>query len=376
MLNKKSSLHNYFYCKELIFIYLFIIFLGLKLHVFLFILGILLLFFVMTFFRNNLNLDHVKKNDIISPSSSEIIEVNQKSNNINIKTYLSPLDRHFMIAPTDCIVEKIEKKLKKNDEERVAYYLKDKQGKLLNISLIVKKLFKGPGVLGSWLIKLIYPKRIVSLCNEGDTLKRGERVGLIRFGSAMEYNFPKSYNISVKKEEHYSLGDTIGNTRNRIIKPYKKEEKESWKTDIFEKVDLLYFLLGFSCISGIFIYGYYRCRYIKKHTDMLEFSLFKNSKKYGIDGWVLSHYLFNLLIGFLYPYALRLTILLGSLWEVFEWYVGIYKPKILNGIGFCESPSGNKKNNKVWWYGKWQDIIANTLGFLTGKFLRKGEILF
>ena len=75
MLNKKSSLHNYLYCKELIFIYLFLIFLGLKLHVFLFILGVLLLFFVIVFFRNNLNLDHVKKNDIISPSSSEIIVV-------------------------------------------------------------------------------------------------------------------------------------------------------------------------------------------------------------------------------------------------------------------------------------------------------------
>ena len=376
MLNKKSSLHNYFYCKELIFIYLFLIFLGFKFNVFIFIVGILLLFFVTIFFRNNLNLDHVKKNDIISPSSSEIMDVVSKASNVNIKTYLSPLDRHFMIAPTDCTVEKIEKKLQKDDEERATYYFKDKQGKSFNLSLIVKKLFKGPGVLGSWLIKLIYPNRIVTLCNKGDKLKRGERLGLIRFGSAMEYNFPKSYNISVEKKQHYGLGSTIGNTRNKLNKTYNKEKKESWKMDLFENVDLLYFLLGFSCIGGIFFYGYYRCRFIKKHKDVLEFSLFKNSKKYGLDGWVLSHYLFNVMIGFLYPYALRLSVLLGSLWELFEWFVGTYKPEILRGIGYCDSPSGVKKNNKVWWYGKWQDIVANTLGFLTGKFIRKGEILF
>ena len=53
--------------------------------------------------------------------------------------------------------------------------------------------------------KKIYIYKNYLLQQKGDTLKRGERIGLIRFGSAMEYNFPKSYNISVKKEEYYSL---------------------------------------------------------------------------------------------------------------------------------------------------------------------------
>ena len=52
------------------------------------------------------------------------------------------------------------------------------------------------------------------------------------------------------------------------------------------------------------------------------------------------------MIGFLYPYALRLSVLLGSIWELFEWFVGAHKPEILRGIGYCDSPSGVKKITK------------------------------
>ena len=38
-------------------------------------------------------------------------------------------------------------------------------------------------------------------CKKGDKLKQGERYGLIRFGSNMEYFLPKSYKILVKENK-------------------------------------------------------------------------------------------------------------------------------------------------------------------------------
>ena len=368
MLDKKNIFHNYYYAKEVLFLGLLLIGIGIKA---LKITGIIIISFVLFFFRNNLNLDKSNKGDILSPSSSEVINIKRKGNKKTIYTYLSPLDRHFMIAPVDCRVKRIDNKLEKNDQERITVYFEDKNGKEFSLSQIVKNIFKGPGLLGSWVLKLMYDNRIVCFCKKGDVLKKGERWGLIRFGSAMEYNMPLSYKMNMKVGEKYSLGNIIGNMKDNLK---LEEKKEGLFDDLFENADISYWLLGATAPLIVFFYGWYRCSNIKTHKDILEFSLFKDSKKHGIDGWLLSHYLFFVLLGYMHPNVMRLSILIGLLWEIFEWWVGVYKPKFLEGIGFCPSPSGAKKRGKVWWYWKWQDPVANTLGFITGKYLRTGRI--
>ena len=367
MLDKNNIFHNYYYCKEVLFLGLLLIGIGLKsLRVF----GIMIISFVLFFFRNNLNLSKSKKSDILSPSSSEVIKIKKTGNKNKIYTYLSPLDRHFMIAPVNCRVKRIDNKMEKDDQERITVYFEDENGKEFSLSQIVKTLFKGPGLLGSWVLKLMYDNRIVCFCKKGDVLKKGERWGLIRFGSAMEYNMPVSYKMNMKVGEKYSLGNIIGNMKENI----EKEESEGMFDDLFENVNLNYLLLLFSAPIMVFLYGWYRCENIRSHKDILEFSLFGDSKKLGMDGWLLSHYLFFVMLGFIHPNVMRLSVLMGLLWEVFEWWVGVYKPKFLEGIGFCPSPSGAKKRGKVWWYWKWQDPIANLLGFMTGKYLSTGRI--
>ena len=135
-----------------------------------------------------------------------------------------------------------------------------------------------------------------------------------------------------------------------------------------KKVDIRYFLLFLIPTLMVFAYGKYRCDYITKHKDILEFNLFPNSHKLGVDGWSLTHFTLFLVIGFLYPGTFLITMLLGLLWELFETYVGIYKPSVIKGLGFCQLSSNRYK---VWWYGKWSDPIVNMLGFLTGRFINK-----
>jgi len=369
MLDKSNLLHNYWYAKEILVLSVILIGIGLN---FTMGIGLFLIIMVLIFFRNNLNLKEMKYEDIISPSSSEVMDIKIEGDKTKISTYLAPIDRHYMISPVDCRVKKIERRLLEGDAERVIIHFEDMKGNDFMLSPIVKKLFNGPGLLGSWVLKLMYEKRIVIFCKEGDILKRGERWGLIRFGSAMDYEFPNSYNIRMEKGDKYSLGDIIGNEKGNNV---KKEEREEMLSDLIEKVPLNYWLVGSIAPIIVFFYGWYRCSHIKEHKDILEFSLLKNSKKYGVDGWLLSHYLFFVMMGFIYPNTLRISVIMGLLWEIFEWYCGVYKPKCLEGIGFCKSPSGAKQRGKVWWYWKWQDPIANTLGFITGKYIRVGRVL-
>ena len=131
-------------------------------------------------------------------------------------------------------------------------------------------------------------------------------------------------------------------------------------------IDYKYFLYFLCVISLIIYYGNYRCKHLKKHKDILEFSLFKNSNKYGLDGWSITHLLFYFFIGFLYPNTFIISMVMGLIWELIETYIGYYKPEYIRGYGFCKL-TGNKY--KVWWYGKWSDIIINITGFLLGSYM-------
>jgi len=152
-----------------------------------------------------------------------------------------------------------------------------------------------------------------------------------------------------------------------------KESIEIMDDNIIERIkneykylDFSYFAILFSCIIVIFAYGKYRCSHIKDHKDILEFDLIKNSGNYGIDGWSLSHFLFFMLIGYLYHNVFFITFLLGIIWELFETYVGIYEPDIIKGWGFCKI-KGNRY--KKWWYGKMSDPIVNFFGLILGIYL-------
>lgn len=165
---------------------------------------------VIFFFRNNLDDIDEDRRSIVSPSSSKVEKIKELEDKIYYLTYLSPLDRHFIIAPVDCRIIEISKGLRKGDAERVKVVCVDNYGKEFELHLIVKKPMAGIGVFGGWVPKLFYKNRIVMHSKVGDEISKGERLGLIRFGSNMEYIFPKSYYMSLELGDHYNVGDVIG----------------------------------------------------------------------------------------------------------------------------------------------------------------------
>ena len=208
-MNKNHILHNLFYVKEICFVLILFLIYGYLNNKTIYKISIFLILFILFFFRNNLKLDTLSNNIFISPSSSRVIKIINK-NNINIIiSHISLLDRHFMIAPVDCKVIKIEDiNIDKNDAERKRVTFEDVHGNIFSIDQIVNKIYSELAFFG-YLPSFIKKKRCVTFCKVGDKLKQGERYGLIRFGSMTQYNLPKNYILDIKKNKHYKLGNKI-----------------------------------------------------------------------------------------------------------------------------------------------------------------------
>ncbi len=52
-------------------------------------------------------------------------------------------------------------------------------------------------------------RRIVSYVKEGDEVARGQRIGMIRFGSRVDVLFPPGFELAVKKGEQVRAGETV-----------------------------------------------------------------------------------------------------------------------------------------------------------------------
>lgn len=209
--DKNSLFYNYFYIKELLIIlFALLMFSIIKSKRFLKYVLIVFILIIVFFFRNNLGLaSNLSNNSFISPSSSKIITINKVGNNYEILTYLSPLDRHFMVAPVDCKVTDIKKLKLQGDAERTRVTFLDKNNNIFSLDQIVKKPMQGIGVFGGWVPKLLYKNRVVTNCKVGDTLKKGERWGLIRFGSNMFYKIPETYDLKISEKQYFSIGEIM-----------------------------------------------------------------------------------------------------------------------------------------------------------------------
>ena len=97
-----------------------------------------------------------------------------------------------------------------------------------------------------------------------------------------------------------------------------------------------------------------------------------------IDFWSLSHFMLFILIGFLMPDQLWGWALFGTGWELIEDYLADDNSTQLVD---CEvTPNGKRKLwcNGVkldgYWYGKWDDVIVNILGYTVGSTLRHNTV--
>jgi|688.fasta_scaffold272622_3 hypothetical protein len=120
------------------------------------------------------------------------------------------------------------------------------------------------------------------------------------------------------------------------------------------------------CVILIFLYGIIVRKYLKK--DILEY---KFGKCTGCDYWAVTHFLFFVLLGYLWPNLLVELAIIGVLWEFIETYLGTRKLKLFGKriqlIGATDD-KGNviEEKEDQWWYGRVSDIAFNTVGLVIG----------
>lgn len=162
--------------------------------------------FVVYFFRDPERAIPADPAVIVSPADGRVVEVLPESNATGAGTrvgiFLSPLDVHINRAPIAGRVESCEYKPGKFLAAFNPAAATENEQNVLVISngtyrIVVKQI---AGVLA---------RRIVCWKKSGDPVGKGERFGLIKFGSRVEMVLPPAVELSVKVGDRIQGGATI-----------------------------------------------------------------------------------------------------------------------------------------------------------------------
>ncbi len=178
-------------------------------YTFLAILTMHVFFFAMHFFKDPHRIVPTEENIAVSPADGKIIRIQEREDPIDgqTKTCVSIFMNVFSVHVNRTPVEGTIKKIKyipglflnadldkaSTDNERCAYQMEDKAN---NVWTFVQ-------------VSGLVARRIVCRVEEGTELKRGQRFGLIRFGSRVDVFLPANYTPSVFIGEKVHAGESI-----------------------------------------------------------------------------------------------------------------------------------------------------------------------
>lgn len=170
---------------------------------------LLLLWFSVFFFRDPERVVPTGKHIAVSPADGKIIRIYEAidpftgKNRTCISVFMNVFSVHVNRAPLTGTIDKIAYFPGKfinaahdkasTDNERCAYSLIDEDNK-------------------NWVfvqISGLIARRIVCRVDEGDKVQRGERFGLIRFGSRVDVFLPEGYTSAVRIGEQVFAGQSV-----------------------------------------------------------------------------------------------------------------------------------------------------------------------
>ena len=176
---------------------------------FLAILSLIFCIFSVYFFRDPERVVPEEAAIAVSPADGRVVQINVRKNPLLdeeqqcISIFMSVFNVHVNRVPVDCEVVQmryfpgkfLNASLDKasEDNERCAWLLKESDGTLWCMVQIA-------GLIA---------RRIVCRSGTGDKLKRGQRCGLIRFGSRVDVYLPKDYKAAVHIGETVVAGQTV-----------------------------------------------------------------------------------------------------------------------------------------------------------------------
>lgn len=167
------------------------------LFLFLFIIGAVLTLFFFVFFRDPERRPLGDEDDAVSPADGRVISIK----NGTISIFMNIHNVHVNRAPLAGTVTQIDYK----PGGYIPAFNKDSQVNERNHVVISTE----HGNLELTQIAGILTRRIVSYISEGSHVKRGERIGMIRFGSRADVIIPQGYDFTAKLADKVKAGETV-----------------------------------------------------------------------------------------------------------------------------------------------------------------------
>ena len=143
---------------------------------------------------------------VVSPADGRVAAIRDlrgEGLRTRVSIFLSPLDVHIDRAPVEGKVEEVRYEPGKFF---AAYKEEASESNEHNVVTLVDKQGRRFGVVQ---IAGVVARRIVCKTKEGDRLERGQRFGLIRFGSRVDLYLPDGSRVEVTEGQRVTGGETI-----------------------------------------------------------------------------------------------------------------------------------------------------------------------
>lgn len=166
---------------------------------------LLLVLFVLYFFRDPVRNIPEGKNKVVSPADGKVIKVSKIDNEYYknyIAIFMTVFNVHINRSPIEG--EIVEYKYEKG-KFKPAF---DNSASMENEHNFITVQGKEIKVKFSQIAGII-ARRIVFYKKEGDYIKKGEKIGLIKFGSRVDIYLPENIEIKVKEGDWVKGGETI-----------------------------------------------------------------------------------------------------------------------------------------------------------------------
>lgn len=159
------------------------------------------IFFIITIFFLFFFRDPERKigEGVVAPADGKIISV-EENDTVKVSTFMNLHNVHVNRAPFDGKILCVEHVFGRH----APAYKKEAD---LNEKVVIN-IETEIGIIRIVQIAGIFARRIVPYIKKGDAVKKGQRIGIIRFGSRVDLYLPKNIEITVKKGENVLSGKT------------------------------------------------------------------------------------------------------------------------------------------------------------------------
>jgi len=163
---------------------------------------VVIFLFLIFFYRvPSFIVENLNKTVLQSPSTGKIIGIQKQKEGIKIFIFLSPLDPHVQFVPFDGGVRKVSRIAGSNEyagtlkegKNRITTDIEISTGDIITIT-------QNTGLIA---------RRIVNFLKPGERVKKGDRLGLIKFGSRVDVVIPISFRLQVVSGQRVKIGDIL-----------------------------------------------------------------------------------------------------------------------------------------------------------------------